>query len=183
VPLGTIIEELSEAMNNDDEMHSDEMEPEEIAFNQRINAVFLRKEDMPFEEVVRQYRQIEAEFVERAGDNDHAIETKRRITEWLLSEAERAKQPHDVCREIWAELVQRGFSDHLQKCTFTGIYVRCCQNNGEFDTGISVLEPLILECKDWLDHTTLTPEERVFWERDLATDYKLRDELKARIRE
>lgn len=163
---------------NDDEMHS-----EEVAFNQRVNAVFLRKAEIPFEDVIRQYRQIEAEFVQRAGDNDHhVLETKRRITEWMLSEAERSKQPHDVCRGIWEELVQRGFSDHLQKCTFTGIYARCCQHNGEFDAGLAVLEPLIVDCNDWLNHTTLTPEERGFWERDLAVDYKIHAELKAGIR-
>ncbi len=163
---------------------SDEMDPEEIAFNQRIDEVFLRKQKMSFEEVVRQYRQIEAEFVERAGDNEHhVVETKRRITEWLLSEAERSKQPHDVCREIWEELVQRGFSDQFQRQMKSSGYVRCCQHNGEFDAGAAVLEPLIAELEQWLQDPTLAPEMRNFWEHTLASDYKLRDELKASVRE
>ena len=41
------------------------LEPEEIAFNQRINAVYL-SEELSFEEAVREYRRIEAEFVARA---------------------------------------------------------------------------------------------------------------------
>lgn len=165
-------------------MNDDEMHPDEIAFNQRINAVFLRKQKMSFDEVVRQYRQIEVEFVERAGINDHhVVETKRRITEWLLSEAERSKQPHDVCRGIWEELVLRGFSDHLQKSTFTGIYVRCCQINGEIEAGLALLQPLITELEQWLQESTLAPELRTFWERTVAVDRKLRDELKAGVRE
>jgi hypothetical protein len=41
------------------------------------------------------------------------VETRRRITEWLLDEALRNEQPHEVCREIWAEMLQRGFSDFM----------------------------------------------------------------------
>jgi hypothetical protein len=164
--------------------NSDEMEPEEIAFNQRINAVYLRKVELPFEEVVRQYRQIEEEFAERSADEEYkVVETRRRITEWLLGEALEQEQPHAVCREIFDELVQRGFSDQFQRHTMSGIYARCCQQNGEFDAGLAVIEPLIAEREQQLQDTTLAPEKRAFWERDLATDYEIRDELKAGIRE
>lgn len=166
-------------------MHdTDELEPEEIAFNQRINEVFLRKQKISFDEVVHQYRQIEAEFVERAGDDDHhVVETKRRITEWLLSEAERTKQPHAVCKQLWEELVQRGFSDAFLRHLKSNGYVRCCQRNREFDTGLAVLEPLISELEQWLQDPTLTPEMREFWERTLAIDYNLRDALKGGIQD
>ena len=131
---------------------SDEMEPEEIAFHQRVNEIFLRKQKMSFDELVRQYRQIEAEFVERAGDNaHHVVETKRRITEWLLTEAHRERQPYEECRAIFEELVQRGFSDMFQRQMMSGIYVRCCQRYGEFDAGLAVIEPLIAEVEQLLE--------------------------------
>lgn len=161
------------------------LEPEEIAFNQRIDSVFLSKE-ISFEEAVREYRKIEAEFVERAGDNEyHVVETRRRITEWLLQEALRDEQPHEVCREIWHELLQRGFSDIFLRYTMSGIYARCCQMNGEFDAGLAVIEPLIAESEQALEAetTTLTPPNRAFYEENLRIDRKIRDELKAGIRE
>ncbi|MDC0741098.1 hypothetical protein [Polyangium mundeleinium] len=158
------------------------LEPEEIAFNQRINAVFL-SEELTFEEAVREYRGIEEEFVERAGDNEsHVVETRRRITEWLLSEALRDEQPHEVCREIWHELVQRGFSDRDRRYWMSGIYARCCQMNGEFDAGLAVIEPLIAEAEQALADPALPPNPRIFYEYALPIDRKIRDELKAGIR-
>jgi len=158
------------------------LEPEEIAFNHRINAVYL-SEEMSFEEAVREYRRIEAEFVERAGDNeDHVVETRRRVTEWLLDHALRDEQPHEVCREIWHELLERGFSGIENRHWMSGIYARCCQMNGEFDAGLAVLEPLIAEAEQGLADPTLPPNPRAFYEQELARDRKIRDELKAGIR-
>jgi len=160
------------------------LEPEEVAFTQRIHAVFLREKDLSFEEAVCEYRRVEAEFVEAAGNDEwDVVETKRRISEWLLRLALRADQPHEVCREFWHELIQRGFSNDEQRYIFTCIYARCCQMNGEFDAGIAVLEPLIAEAEQALAETTLTPDNRAFYEANLQLDRKIRDELKAGIRE
>jgi len=155
------------------------LEPEEMAFNQRINAVYL-SEEMSFEDAVREYRKIEAEFVERAGDNEyHVVETRRRITEWLLMHARREEQPHEVCREIWHELLQRGFSDIENRHWMSGIYAGCCQMNGEFDAGLAVIEPLIAEAEQGLADPTLPPNPRAFYEQELTRDRKIRDALKA----
>ena len=76
----------------------------------QMDAVYL-SEEMSFEEAVREYRRIEEEFVERAGDDEaDVVETRRCITERLLHHALDEEQPHEVCREIWHELLQRGFS-------------------------------------------------------------------------
>lgn len=163
------------------------LEPEEIAFNKRINAVFLSKEEISFEDAVREYRRIEAEFVERAGDNEyHVVETRRRITEWLLKHALMIdEQPQEVCREIWEEMLQRGFSDVERRHTMSDLYARCCQMNGEFDVGLAIVEPLIAEIEQLLEAkpTTLTPQNRAFYEENLQIHRKIRDELKAGIRE
>jgi len=159
-----------------------ELEPEEIAFNERVNAVFL-SDELSFEGAVREYRQIEAEFVERAGDNEyHFVETRRRITEWLLREALRDEQPHEVCREIWHELLQRGFSGIELRHSMSGLYARCCQRNGEFEAGLAVIEPLIAECEQGLADLTLPPNPREFYEEELRIHSKIRDEFKAGFR-
>jgi hypothetical protein len=160
------------------------LEPVEIEFNKKINAVFLSKQELSFEAAVREYRRIETEFIERDGDNEYRIvETRRRITEWLLKHAHKDEQPQEVCREIWKELLQRGFSDAELRHRFSGIYARGCQMNGAFDEGLAVIEPLIAEAEQALAETALTPSMRKYYEHELAIDLKIRDELKAGIRE
>ena len=160
-----------------------EIRIDEIGFTDRINAVFLRKTKISFEEVVRQYRQIEAEFVERERDNEvDVVEIKRRITEWLLTEADTTKQPHEVCRAIWDELTERGFSDPYQRYWMSGVYVRCCQRNGEFDAALAIHEPQIAEVEQWAADSKLKPDECEFWQRQIEIHNKIRDELKAGLR-
>jgi hypothetical protein len=150
------------------------MEPEEIAFNKKINMIFF-SEELSFEEAVREYRRIEEEFVARAGDNEyHVVETRRRITEWILQEALDCDQPQEVCREIWHELLQRGFSGIEQRFFMSGIYARCCQHNGAFDEGLAVIEPLVAESEQALADPTLPPNPRDFYEYVLEIDRKIR---------
>jgi hypothetical protein len=160
------------------------LEPEEIALTQRMNEVYFRerKNELSFEDAVREYRQIEAEFVERAGDDEsQVVETKRRITESILRSAYENEQPHEVCREIWEELVQRGFSNEERRHNLSDTYVQCCQFNGEFDAGLAVLEPLIAELEQRLEDTTLTPEMHHSCDMTLNTHRRMRDKLKAGI--
>ena len=158
--------------------------PVEIAFTHETSQVTLRLLEVTFEEAVREYRRIEADFITQVGADDaDVIEIQRRITANILVAAHGYEQSHEVCTALWEELVQLGFTDREQKCIFTGIYARCCQMNGEFDTGIGVLEKLIPESEEWLKNATLTPELRAYWEHDLAMACKVRDELKAGIRD
>ncbi|MBK9258702.1 MAG: hypothetical protein IPM54_02575 [Polyangiaceae bacterium] len=159
-------------------------DPEELALTARINAVYFRElqEELSFEEAAREYRQIEAEFVERAGDDEfHAVETKRRITESLLKSARETQQPHDVCRELWEELLLRGFTNEERRNTMSRLYARCCAENGELDAGLAVLEPIITELEQRLEDTTLTPDMRRSCESALQAHHKLRDKLKAGV--
>ena len=163
-------------------MHArDEMAPEELAFHERVNAIYLRKQDIPFPEVVAAYRAVEAEFVERAhGNEQHVVETKRRISEWLLEEAARTKQSFDVCRSIWEELIARGFSDPYKHYVMAGIYVRCCQHHAHWEDGLSVLASNIVLVEEWSNDPTLDSEMRDYWEQQRNVDYKLRDALRAK---
>lgn len=164
-------------------MDDEDISPDELAFSQSVHETILREMEWPFAEVEREYRRIEKEFVARAGDNEEvAHDFKRRISNQILGAACRADQPHEVCRRIWDELVERGFQDHEMKRIHTGIYARCCQFNGEFAAGIAVLEPLISEIEQALIGKTLKKRERTFYEKDLTLFRKIRDELKAGIR-
>jgi hypothetical protein len=156
----------------------------EDEFMQRIVAVLQRRKELSFDESVREYRQVEAEFVARAGDNEaRALATKQSITNHLLMEAERTEQPHAVCRELWEELIQRGFISINLRHVMSSTYARSCQWNGEFDVGIAVLEPLIAELDVLLMQPALTPNHRAFCEQFLRLHTGLRDELVAGIRE
>ncbi len=161
----------------------DDVSPDEIEFTQKISETILHEMEWPFDAVAREFRRIEEEFVARAGDNKEiALDFKRRISKHILGAALMADQTHEVCREIWEEVVKRDFPDHEQKRTHTVIYARCCQMNGEFAAGIAVLEPLITEMEQLLKGKALKRKERKWYEKDLATSRKILDELKAGIR-
>jgi len=161
----------------------DELEADEVDFVQRMHEVRMREESLGFEAAVREYRQIETEFVQREADDEWAvIETKRRITEGLLDLALRSSQPQEVCREFWEEMLQRGFSGIDMRHMMGDVYARCCQQNGEFDAGIEALDPLIAELEQLLQSTTLTTQNRAFCNENLHLHTKIRDELKAGIR-
>jgi len=169
--------------NQENEMQNVDTTNDDEACIRRIMAVFARKHEMSFDDVVCQYREIEAEFVARAGDDEaKVLERKQSITNHLLMDAENSDQPHEVCREIWEELVQRGFMSRDLKHTLSNSYARCCQWNGEFDAGLAVLEPLVAELESLLAQTTLTPNERAFCKQFLEIHTPIRDELEAGIR-
>jgi len=165
-------------------MGDEDISPDELAFTQKLSETILREMEWPFDEVVREFRRIEEEFVARAGDNQEVVlDVKRRISKQILGAALGADQPHEVCRAIWEELVERGFSNHETMRNNTAIYARCCQFNGEFAAGIAVLEPLITEMQQSLKGKALKKKERKWYEKDVTTFCKIRDELKAGIQE
>lgn len=171
-------------MADEDDDAEVEVSPDEIEFTHQLSEIILQEMKWPFGEIERELRRIEEEFVTRAGDNKEvALDFKRRISNQILGAALMADQPHEVCRGIWKEVVERGFPDHETKRVHTGIYARCCQQNGEFDAGIEVLEPLITEMEQALNGKALTQNERKWYEKGIATSRKIRDELRAHIRE
>jgi len=173
--------------NNDDDYapgNDPNLTPEEIDFTQRLHETILRRKEWPFEAVLREYRSIEKEFVARAGENEEErLDFRRRISIGILSAAHYATEPQEICRSIWEEVVERGFSDHETQRISTGTYARCCQQNGEFDAGIAALDPLIAEMARAIDDGTLSPKDHEWYVKDIAMLRRIRDELKAGIRE
>lgn len=174
-------------MTNEEEVAEEEeqLSPEEIDFSQRVHENILREMDHSYEDVLREYRRIEEEFVARVGDNEEvALDFKRRISKQILGAACRTDQPHEVCRGIWEELLQRGFADLYTKQIHVGIYARCCQFNGEFAAGIGAIDAVITETETELalEGTALTPHWRHWYGKSIEGLRKIRDELVAGIR-
>ncbi len=158
--------------------------PEEVAFTDSISQVLLRSLELTFEETEREFRRIEKEFVARVRDNeDDALEIKRRITSKILAAAHSHERSYEFCRAIWGELVQLGFMDREHKWIFTGIYARCCQMNGEFDAALELVDSLIPEIAQQGKDATPGSELRAHCVELLGSYQKIRDELKAGVRE
>jgi len=150
----------------------------------RIESVLISNPPLSFEEMLKEYRKIEAELVEQAGDDEFdIIETKRRIAEWILTAASWRDQPFDVCQKAWNDLLALGFTSRYMKCHKTCVYADCCLENEQYEAGLAVVEPVIAELQDWLAVATLEPNWRKDYEGGLAGLKKRRDKLKAGIRE
>jgi hypothetical protein len=94
---------------------------------------FVRAFKMTFADAVHGFREIEAEFVARVGDDAvEALEIKRRIAEDILRIANIGRQPIDVCRDAWHEIRSLGFSNLYVSTTMTWYYADCCEINFEF---------------------------------------------------
>lgn len=150
----------------------------------RIESVLIHKPPLSFEEMLEEYRKIEAELVEQAGDDEFdAIETRRRIAEWILTAAFLRDQPFDVCQRAWDDLLSLGFSSRFMKWSKTCLYADCCWENEQDDVGLAVVEPAIAELELWLSETSLDPHWRSDYENLLSALKNRRDELKAGVRE
>jgi hypothetical protein len=135
-----------------------------------------------FAEGVHQYRQIEAKFIERcAGDESLILETRRRIAEMILREANIQEQPFQVCQNAWNELTSLGFSNDAVASTMAWYYGNCCLLNEEFNTGIAALKPVMTELRRLINEPTMS--WRTYHQDGLTRLEKLFGELKAGIRE
>lgn len=149
---------------------------------QAIQAIMAASFDRNFADVVRDYRRIEEDFVNRPDGNDfHVLETKRRIAEAILLASHAHQQPFDICRNAWDALVSLGFTNLRTKCTESWWYADCCLINEQFDAGLAVLEPLIIEVQKQLDDPS--GARRLYCQDELARLEKMHTKLKAGVRE
>ncbi len=160
-------------MNNDDEFFN--------ALAKETEFVLATAHTRPFAEGVHQYRQIEVKFVDScAGDESLTLETRRRIAEMILREANIHEQPFQICQNAWNELVDLGFSNNAVASTMAWYYGECCLFNEEFDAGTTALEPVMTELRRRINEPTTS--WRTYHQDGLARLEKLYDELKAGIR-
>lgn len=156
----------------------EEFYPGELEDSQRIGLVFAKNPWPGFEWAVQEYRQIEAHIVARLHDNDPmALEIKRRIAEWILMCADRDNVSFDRFQEAWNELCALGFSDLERKSMMSHLYADYCSCHEQYDAGLEVLEPVIVEYEQWLQNATLRPKARKYYEEFLGRYKFLRDGL------
>jgi hypothetical protein len=149
---------------------------------QAIQTTLAASFDRNFADVVHDYRQIEADFVHRPGGNEfHVLETKRRIAEAILLATHSHRQPFDVCRNAWNDLLHLGFTNLRTKCTESWFYADCCLFNEQFDAGLAVLEPLMIEVRQQIDDPA--GSWRQYYQDELVRLEKLHTQLQAGVRE
>ncbi len=150
----------------------------------RIESVLSHDPPLSFDEILEEYRKIETELVEQAGDDEFsALEMRRRIAEWILTAASWRDQPFDVCQKAWDDLLALGFSSRHMKCSMTCTYADCCLENKHAYVGLAAVESVIAELEDWLAVTTLEPNWRSDYERLRTSLNRRRNKLKASIGE
>jgi hypothetical protein len=122
-----------------------------LAFAKANETILANSLDVSFVEVVHKYRQVEADFHARAGDDAFfKLETRRRIAERILQATNSHDQPFEVCHNAWNDLLRLGFSNIEVTCWMTREYAECCLFNEQFDAGIAVLTPLIADLQERL---------------------------------
>jgi hypothetical protein len=136
-----------------------------------------------FTEAVADFRRLEADFVERAGDNELAVlETRRCVAETILSIAREKHPPFEVCREAWNEVVRLGFKDLNARCDASTFYADCCAYDEKNEEGLAVLEPLIAELERGLEEAKASQKSTGFYEQELESLGDLRGALLAQQR-
>ena len=132
------------------------MEGDELAFAQASGRLLVKslERTRSFAEAVEDFRKLEAEFVERAGNDEFDVrETRRRIAETILDLAHDKHPPFEVCREAWNDLVRLGFSGIEIECSMSCFYAECCAYDERPDEGLVVLEPLLAKLERLLEGT------------------------------
>lgn len=150
------------------------------ALAKTIDATWLRTRGSDFPQMVKEYRQVEREFVQRAGDDEFfVLETKRRIAEAILRQAIATNQPFNVCQDIWNELVQLGFSNINTTCAMSWFYGDSCLRNAQAAAGIAIIEPLVVEFERMLADPAVTEEDAECCRYEIERLSKLRQALKS----
>jgi hypothetical protein len=150
------------------------------ALAKAIDATWLRTRDGDFTQMVQAYRQVEREFVQYASNDDFfALETKRRVAEAILRQANVTNQPFHVCENIWNELVQLGFSNIEITCAMSWFYGDSCRRNAQAAAGIAVIKPLVVEFERLLAEPTVAEDAAEYYRYELDTLGKLLEKLEA----
>src|SRR5260370_22559477 len=111
--------------------------------------------------VVEFYKQIEDRFLPLAAEDELlTLETRRRVAEGVLCSAARDPQAHEVCRHLFENLVDLGFTNLERKGTFYLIYSKHCMESGHLEEGTRLMEELETELERLLrkEYTSNRPE-------------------------
>jgi hypothetical protein len=151
-----------------------------IAFDQALGVATLKSIKTNFASAVADYRAIEAEFLERIGDNEeNSRQVRRLITETLLRMAWQKDEPFETCQRYWNDLVQLGFYRIERQCFMTWFFADSCRKYGHTEMGLAVLDPLIAELERLCTEPTVTKQAAKCYDERLLSLRNLRAELES----
>jgi hypothetical protein len=158
-----------------------EPDPDEAAFWTKLAATLVKALDMEcLPDIVRAYRQLEAESLPHAGDDSAKIlEIKRLIAHGILMAGHEHEQAFEVYRDTWNVLVELGFSNIQMLCSVAWYYAYCCMLEAQYDIGLSVLDEVTTEIYQRLAEPGLTKWTKSYYDGELTTLKKLREGLVA----
>jgi hypothetical protein len=84
-------------------------------------------------------------------------------------------------KKTWNDLLHLGFTNLRTKCTESWFYADCCLFNEQFDAGLAVLEPLMIEVRQQIDDPA--GSWRQYYQDELVRLEKLHTQLQAGVRE
>jgi hypothetical protein len=133
-----------------------------------------------FNEVIADYRTLEADYVAQLGtDTENALQVRRIIAEKLIFMAWALEQPFETCQQYWHELQQLGFYRIERKINETFFFADICREHGRTDLSLEVLAPVIAEVERLRAEPNLTQWATEFYEQELESLRKLRARLEA----
>lgn len=146
-------------------------------FWDKLTAILLKEEELPYAESVRAYRQLEAEFVNQATDSGATLDINRPIAETIFSAGCRQQQPFEVCRDNWNVLVELGFSNVATYCSMAWHYVDACVYSAQYEVGLEMIDMVTTEIQCRLEDPALTKQANDFYHGQLLNFGILRERL------
>jgi hypothetical protein len=133
-----------------------------------------------FDTVIADFRNLEAEYVERLqGNAENMQQVRRIITERLLMVSEALDEPFETHQQLWSELQRLGFYRIERQCTNTLNFARVCREHGKTDLGLEVLDPVIAEVERLRAKPNLTKWATEYYDQEIESLQKLRARLEA----
>lgn len=113
------------------------------AFARQVSGVLVESSTKQYLDLVREYRRIEREYVERCADNrSAALDLRRRTAEMIFSAGIERRCSLSTSRRRFRELCRLGFTDVERKTEFYLIYSRRLLRYGRARAALRLLRQI-----------------------------------------
>jgi hypothetical protein len=120
--------------------HTNEKMSNELAKN--LEETYIKSLKLPFDQSKTMFKSVEETFLEKTDNNFLVIETKRRTAEWILYSATSKKMPCNLCRQLFDELKNLGYTNLEKKSNIIINYSKYCIEEGNQGEALKLLKEL-----------------------------------------